>query len=135
VSLLVGVGLIFLINGCNSGDPARQEITGTVTLKNRPVEEGIIRFEPMDNQPTGDGATITKGEYRIPRKQGMYAGRYRVEIYLGDGSSGAGNADPSGGRRGPGKGIDLAPPEYNTKSKQIVTVTDEGPNRFDFHIP
>src|SRR5947208_1033001 len=91
--LLFGVSLGTLA-GC-SGDPQnRQEITGEVTLTGQPIEDGIITFSPVDGQQTGDGASIIKGKYKIPREKGLSPGKYRVSIIAGNGLSGAGDASP-----------------------------------------
>jgi hypothetical protein len=137
---LLGVGLALpLLGGCGGGGPVRHEITGTVTYKGEPVEEGIISFEPEDGQASKDGATILNGEYRIPKDKGLFAGKYRVSIIIGDGYSGSGNASPDApavaGRRAGVRGKERAPPEFNQKSTIVKTVEDGKTNRFDFAIP
>ena len=59
------------------------------------IEDGIISFEPMDGQGSKDGASIIKGEYRIPRDKGLMPGRYKVRIYAGDGIPTGGRAEPT----------------------------------------
>ena len=82
------------------------------------------------------GAPIIKGKYTMPADQGLTPGKYKVMITAGDGRT---PADSPDGMPGPtGANIiskDRIPPEYNTNSKQEVTVTDKGPNNFDFKIP
>lgn len=130
---LVALGTL---GGC--GDPLnRQEITGAVTLKGKPVEDGVINFAPLDGQATGDGAQIVNGKYQIPRAKGLSPGKYRVSIYAGIGVSGEGNASPDSPHAGMKipKGGERVPPEYNEKSKLVQEVTRGGPNKFDFDIP
>jgi hypothetical protein len=122
------------LSGC--GDPFnRQEITGEVTLKGKPVEDGVINFAPLDGQATGDGAQIVKGKYQIPRAKGLSPGKYRVSIYAGNGLSGEGNASPDSPNAGLKAPRERVPPEYNEKSKVVQEVTKGGPNKFDFEIP
>src|SRR5687768_14889169 len=90
--LLTVVALVAL-GGCGDSQN-RSEVTGRVTLRGQPVDDGIIQFAPLDGQPTGDGAQIAQGQYRIPKEKGLAPGRYRVSIYAGDGRSGAGDASP-----------------------------------------
>jgi hypothetical protein len=127
--------------GCGDSGPKRYEISGTVTFKGSPIEEGIIQFEPMDKGPTMSGSTILNSEYFIPRDKGLAAGKYRVSIYVGDGTSGQGKAgldpkvDPKPQRGFRGRGIERVPPEFNTKSTLVFTVSSSGKNRFDFDVP
>src|SRR5262245_46646446 len=130
--------ILAAVSGCGgTSGPARHEITGRVTFKGDPVEEGIISFEPMDGQGSKDGATIVNGDYRIPKDKGLFTGKYRVSIIIGDGSVGAGNASPDAPprRRVANPGKERAPPEFNKESTQVKEVTAAGPNKFDFAIP
>jgi hypothetical protein len=132
--LLLGVTLLGLLGGC--GDPLnRQEITGEVTLKGQPVEDGIIQFAPMDGQGTGDGASILNGKYQIPRDKGLSPGKYKVTLYAGIGRSGEGDASPDSPHAGLKPLRERIPPEYNEQSKIVKEVTKDGPNKFDFDIP
>jgi hypothetical protein len=127
-------GLLGALSGCS--DPLnRREITGEIKLKGKPVEDGVINFEPLDGQPTGDGAQIVKGAYRIPRDKGLSPGKYKVRIYAGDGRSGAGDASPDSPYAGMEPGKERVPPSYNVKSDVIREVTKEGSNQFNFDIP
>ena len=133
--LLLAAVALGALGGC--GDPRnRQEITGEVKLKGQPVEDGLIRFDPLDGQPTGDSAHIMKGKYRIPKDKGLSPGKYRVAIYAGNGMSGVGNASPDPPNAGKEQSVgERVPPDYNEKSKLVKEVTRGGPNKFDFDIP
>lgn len=119
--------------GCSSPQN-RHEVTGEVKLKGVPVENGVIQFEPMDGQPTGEGASITNGTYMIPADKGLAPGKYRVMIVAGDGMDGSGDASPDSPNAGKRLSREKVPPEYNTKSNVVREVTAEGPNTFDFDI-
>jgi hypothetical protein len=115
------------------------EITGKVTYKGEPVEDGVVDFEPMDGQPTKDAAHIQKdGTYRIPRDKGLLPGKYKVSIIIGDGYDTSGEASPDAPKKRPGagkQGVERAPPEFNTKSTLVREVKKDGPNVFEFAIP
>ena len=140
VRLIFACGLAaagLALAGCGGSGPERHEITGKVTYKGEPVEEGIIDFEPQGGQGTKDGATIQKGQYRIPRDKGLFPGKYKVSIIIGDGTVTSGEAGADTPKKKPGviPGVERAPPEFNTKSTLIREVTRDGPNNFDFEIP
>jgi hypothetical protein len=131
---LIGVIALGTLSGCN--DPrARQEVTGKVTLEGQPVADGIIHFAPLDGQATGDGAQIVKGKYRLPKAKGLSPGKYKVTIYVGNGTSGEGNASPDSPNAGKRQPRERAPPEYNEQSRIVKEVREDGPNKFDFDIP
>jgi hypothetical protein len=123
--------------GCGGSAPGRHEVTGAVTYRGEPVGEGVIEFEPLDGQGSRDGATILNGVYRIPRQKGLFPGRYRVSLVIGDGAVTSGSAGADNPRRTAGAipGRERAPAEFNTKSTLIREVTRGGPNTFDFAIP
>lgn len=118
--------------GCG-GSGGLQAIKGVVTLSGKPLDEGVIEFVSVSSK---SGAVITNGKYDIPADHGLMPGTYKVLITSGDGKT---PVDSPDGLPGPtGANIvskDRIPPEYNTDTKQSVTVTDSGPNQFDFTIP
>ncbi len=124
--------LLSLLSGCGNSD-GKLAISGTVTLKGQPLDDGIIEFS---STATRTGASITKGKYTIPAANGLAPGKYKVHITAGDGRT---PADSPDGMPGPtGANIiskDRVPPEFNTKSTIEVTVTNKGPNVFDYAIP
>jgi hypothetical protein len=131
--------LLLLAGGCGDNAGGRQEISGTVTLKGQPVDEGFIEFHPLDKPSDPDqlvtksGALIKDGKYFIPKAQGLVPGKYRVVISSGD--KNAPLTEP--GSPGP-KNIfskERIPADYNQKTKQVVEVKKEGPNQFDYPIP
>ncbi len=128
--------LLLLVAGCDNAG-GREEISGTVTLKGQPLDEGFIEFHPldrsMDHLVTKMGAMITDGKYAIRKDEGLVPGKYRVIISSGDKSV------PQSDEGGPGpKNIfskERIPAEYNVQTKQEVEVTPAGPNQFDYAIP
>ena len=130
--LLLSFLIITSLVGC--GDPnGRQPISGVVTFQGKPLDQGIIEFS---SSATMSGAPIIGGKYTVPADSGLEPGVYKVCISAGDGRT---PVDSPDGMPGPtGANIvskEKIPPEYNTKSKQEVTVTGSKPNVFDFTIP
>jgi hypothetical protein len=126
--------------GCNQEDEGRLMVSGTVKLHGQSISDGaIVILEPLENQGTGGNATVAQGAFSIPKRAGLKPGRYLVRVTAGDGKTAVNPVDdnnppgPSGGTNIISK--DLVPAEWNVNSKQEVTVTKEGPNRFDFNIP
>jgi hypothetical protein len=133
-ALFLGAITLAFCSGCS--DPRqRQEVTGEVRLKGKPIEEGIINFAPLDGQETGDGALIVNGKYRIPKEKGLSPGKYKVSIYAGNGLSGEGNASPDSPNAGKAIPREKIPPSYNEKSKIVKEVVKGGENKFDFDVP
>jgi hypothetical protein len=124
--------LLPIMIGCG-GSGGRMAVNGEITLKGKPLDEGVIEFVSDSGK---SGATISKGKYEIPAMQGLLPGTYKVLITSGDGRT---PADSPDGLPGPtGANIvskDMIPPEYNTKTKQEITVKSSAPNKFDFAIP
>ena len=78
------------------------------------------------------------GAYAIPRAAGLKPGRYLVRVTAGDGKTAVNPMDPNSPPGPGGTNIisrDLVPPDWNVTSKHEVTVTKDGPNKFDFDIP
>ena len=128
-----------LVAGCSDTHDGRMEVSGAVKLKGQPIKDGaIVLFEPLDNQDTGGNATVTGGAYAIPRAAGLKPGKYLVRVTAGDGRTAVNPVDPNAPPGPGGTNIisrELVPANWNVTSKQQVTVTKDGPNKFDFDIP
>lgn len=126
--------------GCGDSDDGRLEITGTIKMKGQPIkDEAMVQFSPSDGQSTEGLVGTRGGAFTLPKKNGLKPGKYKVSVSLGDGKTAVNPVDPDA-PPGPGGGTniiskELVPADWNTKSKQFVTVTKEGPNKFDFEIP
>jgi hypothetical protein len=130
---LVVLPLLFLTEGCARKGPQRLSITGNITLKGIPLDQGRIEFLPTEQgQSFATGAMILNGAYTVPAEHGLPLGKYRVIIH----STAPPTGDPS--EKAPGSDLPILkeriPPSYNSESTVTVEVTADGPNRFDFMI-
>jgi hypothetical protein len=147
LALGLATGLTVLA-GCSKQADGRVTVSGNVRLKGKPIKDGaMVLFEPIDGQDTAANATTVNGAFLIPQHTGLKPGKYLIRVTAGDGvtavnpldsGTGPGAEGPAPG--GPGRGTnivskDLVPKEWNVASKQQVTVTADGPNKFDFEIP
>jgi hypothetical protein len=126
--------------GCSDTHDGRVAVSGTVRLKGQPIKDGaIVLFEPLEKQDTGGNATVAGGgAYTVPRASGLKPGRYLVRVTAGDGKTAVNPVDANAPPGPGGTNIvsrDLVPPDWNVTSKHEVTVTKDGPNKFDFDIP
>ena len=121
--------------GC-SGDN-RSAVSGTVKVNGQLVAEGAINFIPIEgNRGAGAGATITNGEYHIPRSAGVAAGKNRVELRAFK-NTGRKVQDPTGT---PGTLADervmIFPAEYNDRSTLVRDVQGGSDTiHFDIRVP
>lgn len=126
----------FLAAGCGKDD-GRLEVGGTVKFKSQPIKDGaIIQLIPQEDQGTEGQAVTAGGGFTVPKANGLKPGKYLVRMTLADGKPSAGLA--GGGEPGPGgtnlMSKDPIPPKWGSQSKETITVTKEGPNKFDFVI-
>jgi hypothetical protein len=134
------LAVAFLAAGCANPQSGRLAVSGTVKLKGQPIKDGaIVLFEPLEGQDTGGNTTVRAGAFAIAREFGLKPGRYLVRITAGDGKTAVNPVNPDS-PPGPDSGAnivskDLVPASWNENSKQEVTVTKDGPNKFDFDIP
>ena len=129
------VAIAVLAGGCGPANPlGRKAVSGKITLNGAPLESGNISFFPKSDKGVSGGAVIVDGAYSIETEKGLPEGEYLVRIFAAAPDTRAPDPNlPPGPRTSP-PGIDLIPPEYNTKSDQVVRVTAEGPNEFSFDI-
>ena len=124
---VVGV-LLLALGGCGPRD-SRQAVSGTVTFRGVPLEQGAIRFFPSgEAAPPSSGTVIQDGAFTVPKDHGLEPGTYRVII-----SSPVvmpGSARPNGSP----ETREQIPARYNTASELTAEVTSKGPNRFEFKL-
>lgn len=131
----LGVGGAVLLSGCGSSNElGRRPISGQVTLKGQPLEQGTVRFVPQDPEGVASGASVRQGKFEIPAEQGLPPGAYRVQLSSAGAEGSAQDATaPPGESQAVAK--ELIPPAFNTQSNLVVEVAPEGDNHFDFIVP
>ena len=118
-----------LVPGCGPGDP-RLAVSGAVTFKGQPLDQGRIEFHPPKNNGTMSGAVIQNGRYEIPRDKGLAPATYEVRIYSYDQKGGTAGAIP--GEAGLGFKERIAK-KYNADSTLKADVKS-GQTTFDFSV-
>lgn len=118
-----------LCAGCGRG---RQTIEGTVTLDDRPLEQGYINFRPMQGaKGPPAGAPIRQGKYAIRGLKDPLEGSFRVEI-TALGKTGRTTADDRG-RRHDVEG-QVLPARYNVQSRLQEEIKPGQRNEFSFSL-
>ncbi|MSR31163.1 MAG: hypothetical protein EXR99_06595 [Gemmataceae bacterium] len=116
--------VLLLIAGCWDSGPRRHAISGQVLYQGKPLDQGVILFEPENPFTTsGGGAAIKDGRFAIVQEQGLMPGKYKVMI-----SSGIDAAESKKLKQNQGPGEDDLPPKeriplkYNLESKLLLEV-------------
>lgn len=91
------------------------DVAGTVTLDDRPIEEGTIRFMPIDGKTANAGGVIKQGKFRVRAP----VNKHRVEVYYPQ--------LPPGGIPKRMSNVDfvireLVPAKYNSESELVLDV-------------
>lgn len=131
---LVGICLLGAPGCAKKNTTGRQRISGKVTLKGAPLDQGSIQFMPAEaGGQFGGGGVIANGEYTIPEAQGLPVGRYKVLISSGEAGPEVKEGEMPGESGPPAE--DRIPPEYNVNSDKFIDVATGKENVFNFDIP
>ena len=80
VTVLVSLTFAVLV-GCGDSGPQRVEVTGSVSWKGKPLDQGSLVLEPLDvKSGIATGIEIRNGEFLIPADRGPTPGDYRIKI-------------------------------------------------------
>lgn len=71
---VVGLLAVLLLTGCGASTGTVQ---GTVTYQNQPVENGEVRFEPVNGRGSVEGGAITNGKFMVAN---LLPGKYKVTV-------------------------------------------------------
>jgi hypothetical protein len=118
--------------GCGPSGPERVVVSGTVTYRGQPIEQGSIRFVPSGStQGPASGAVIAQGKYDVSAKGGVLVGTHRVEI-----TAVAPRKDPMGRDLAAmeGAGAQYLPAKYNRESTLTATIDSGSPNERNFDL-
>lgn len=121
-----------IVTGCGSG---KIPVSGSVLFAGKPVEEGMIMFEPADGKgPTTDGP-IAEGSYELVGEAGALPGEKIVRIVA---LRKTGRMIPAGSPAPPGtmvpEVIQCVPSRYNDQSTLRVQITPGKANTHDFDL-
>ncbi len=126
----------FLANlalGCSNASKGLGKIHGNVTLDGAPLVEAQIRFFAIDGGVGTDGKVVD-GLYDIPAREGMSAGKYRVE-FSSEKKTGKKVPDRDGG---PGdvkdEVLEGLPAKFNQKSTLQIDFDPSQTKPFNFDL-
>ena len=125
-----------LVCGIGCAEPSGLlPVSGTVSFKGKPLDQGAIQFLPLEGSPTESGAGIKEGEYSIPAENGLAPGKYKVTVFSYD-ESGAKEPDTT---TMPGDTVGVQfkeriPAKYNTETILKAEVVAGETNVFDFQL-
>jgi hypothetical protein len=125
---------LFCVLGCADSGPPTAEVSGTVRLDGRLVDEGSIQFIPVEEtKGPSAGDIIRDGQYHIPREKGVTVGTNRVELRAFK-TTGRKIQDPTAppGVKTEAR-VQAFPPEFNDRST-LVRVIRAGSNEIDFDV-
>lgn len=119
-------------SGCGSG---KVPVHGSVLFADKPVEKGMITFEPADGKGPTTGGHITEGTYELEGDAGALPGEKIVRIVA---LRKTGRMIPAGSPAPPGTMVpevtQCIPSRYNDRSTLRVQVAPGGTNTHDFDL-
>ena len=127
-----GTALLLAMVGCQGEEKVGNSVSGSVTFKGQPLDQGTIQFDPLENQSTLSGALIEQGRYDIPAERGLAPGSYSVRISSGQPGTAVEEAAP--GESGP-PAKERIPASFNVETNLKVEVEKDAANHFDFQVP
>jgi hypothetical protein len=123
----------FNVAGCADSGSKRYAVSGVVKWQGKPLDQGVITFLPEDSSVgSGGGDMIQNGQYSIPAKQGLLAGRYKVTIASADPRNKAPDPDSPPGYLPVPK--DRIQAKYNTQTTLTADVKPQRQNTFNFEV-
>ena len=121
-----------LFVGCGGDSSGRQAVSGSITLKGQPLDEGTINFAAKPPAEGFAGALIKDGKYNISAEQGLLPGVYEVRITAPE--KGAEVLSDAPGEAGP-PAKDRVPPQFNATTTLTFEVKTGGENEYNLDIP
>ena len=124
---------LIVIAGCRGASgPRRGAIQGKLTLDDKPVAKGHIRFMALEASGINVLASVNDGAYEVPESQGPVKGKYRVEFSVPGPTRRVPNPDI------PGAWLDepseALPPRYHRDSKHVLDYDPEDPKPYDAQL-
>jgi hypothetical protein len=138
ICLALSLSAVFgFVAGCSDPFANRNEVFGKVTFKGQPLDSGIITFSPLTQSAdaTIGSAQIKKGEYRIPKQNGLIAGKYRISVNSPDGKTPDNDPNAAPGPTGNFASKERIPKQYNSETKEEFDVQAGKSNEYNLSIP
>ena len=126
--LLAGMTTLALI-GCQRNE--RRPLAGEVTLDGKPLAGATISFQPAPGSTGGTSGALLdpEGRFSISAQQGLIPGKYAVTIQKWKGT-GRFRLDNETHQR-----VEItAPIPFKEDGKLEATITEGGPNHFEFRL-
>ena len=121
--------LVFVLVAAGCGGDGRLGVSGMVTVDGKPLDNGVISFQPKAGTLTHSAGTgIQAGEYRIAADKGLKPGEYQVRIQAFR-KTGRMVEDPQFGQV-----EETVPVDFQEARSLLATVSASGDNRFDFDL-
>ena len=117
--------MVVLVSGCGPSGPVRYPVSGEVTWEGEPVVKGYIVFEPANEGVAPDAGKIEDGRYETEVQAGKKKVRISAEREVG----------PYNPVMGSPERQSYIPSEYDVQTVLEATVTPDGENEFNFHLP
>lgn len=124
--IILGFSAITLGGGCDAKRPGRAVITGSVSYRGEPIQQGRITFFPQQgtNAPLA-GTVIENGKYRVDSKGGAVVGNYIVKITAYRPRPTKSTGAPTDSRPGPPDAdmpLQFLPEKYNRRTELTAAV-------------
>ena len=123
---VAAAGMATLI-GCSTGPPFG-DVAGTVTMDGKPVDDGSIRFVPVDGNASSAGGSIKGGKFSVK----VPVTKHKVEV--------SAPKPGTGGliKKGDGPPVEVIadewiPEKYNTRS-ELTCEVKSGKNTYDLDL-
>lgn len=132
-SIAVAVLLVTCSIGCGARSPQGVAASGTVTLDGRPVRNATAVFTPQDLAGHSITVRVIDGQFRCDESAGLGAGQFDVcvisaepELEEVEAAHREGEVSPLNSSR--------IPVIYQKPGALTATVTEDGPNQFEFAL-
>ncbi|MFO0956447.1 MAG: hypothetical protein U0800_03145 [Isosphaeraceae bacterium] len=121
--------------GCGgaSDGPERQPVAGRVSFDGKPLERGLITFQPVDDKLPVVSAVVEGGEFALPKSEGPAAGPHKVSVWARK-ATGKKVKDPDNTGLLVEEHRELIPEQYNLRTTLTAEVPPGGEKALAFEL-